>query len=260
MIRRVTRGSFGQRALVPLPGSISRGSGPFRRPRIPQLPELLGVHRGGRVGQRAGALLRLRERDDVADATPRPARMRDEPVQAEGDAAVRRRAELERLEQEAELALAPPRRRCRAARRPAACTPADGCGSSRRRSPGRSAPGRRPWRAPRRDRASSSGESSSRGAVNGWCIASQRFSSSFHSTSGKSITHSEDVAVRRDQVEAAAPAPRAAARARWPRRGASATSSSRSPGVAPVRLEQRPWIARRDELGDRATAGPPGSP
>jgi hypothetical protein len=59
---------------------------------------------GGRVGQQALRALRLREGDDVADRLG-AGHQRDDAVQAEGDAAVRRRAVLQRVEQEAELDL-----------------------------------------------------------------------------------------------------------------------------------------------------------
>ena len=51
-----------------------------------------------------------------------PREQHREPVHAERDAAVRRRAELERVEQEAELAAAPPRREMPSARKTFACT------------------------------------------------------------------------------------------------------------------------------------------
>ena len=57
---------------------------------------------------------------------------------------MRRRAVLERVEQEAELAAALPPRRCRAARTPSTACRGDGYAPNRRRSPSRSAPCRRP--------------------------------------------------------------------------------------------------------------------
>ena len=58
----------------------------------------------GRVGQRVGAGLRLRERDHLADVLL-AGEDRDEAVDADGEARVRRRAEAERVEQEPEALL-----------------------------------------------------------------------------------------------------------------------------------------------------------
>ena len=67
-------------------------------------------------------------------------------------------------------------------------------------------------RAPRPDRSRAGPTSSSSGEVNGWCIESQRCSSSFHSNSGKSTTQRnsncvgiEQVLLLRDAAAAAAP-------------------------------------------------------
>ena len=95
------------------------------------------------------ALLGLGERDDVPDGLD-AGQDGDDPVQPERDAAHRRGAVLEGLQEEAELGPRRRPRRSRGSRRPAAGARASGCGSSPRRSPGRSARGRRPWRAPRR--------------------------------------------------------------------------------------------------------------
>ena len=65
---------------------------------------LLGRDRRRGVGQRVVAAAGLRERDDVADRLV-AAEQHDDAVPAERDAAVRRGAELERVEQEAELLL-----------------------------------------------------------------------------------------------------------------------------------------------------------
>jgi hypothetical protein len=62
------------------------------------------VHRARRARQQALRALRLREGDHVAERLG-AGHQRDEAVQAEGDAAVRRRAVLQRVEQEAELGL-----------------------------------------------------------------------------------------------------------------------------------------------------------
>ena len=69
---------------------------------------LLALLRGDRrrgAGQRVAAGGRLREGHDLADGVG-AGEHRGEPVEPEGDAAVRRRAVLEGLEQEAELATA----------------------------------------------------------------------------------------------------------------------------------------------------------
>ena len=69
-----------------------------------EVAELFGVDWGGGVGQRVDAGLRLRERDHLADVLL-AREDRDEPVDADGEAGVRRRAEAERVEQEAEALL-----------------------------------------------------------------------------------------------------------------------------------------------------------
>ena len=69
-----------------------------------QLPQLLLIDRRGRVRHQVHGGGGLRERDDLADrALVR--QQRDDPVEAERDAAVRRRAVLERLEEEPESQL-----------------------------------------------------------------------------------------------------------------------------------------------------------
>ncbi len=69
-----------------------------------QVAQLLLRDLGRRVGQRAGGGLRLREGDDVTDRVGAGHQHR-EPVEAERDPAMWRRAVLERVEQEAELLL-----------------------------------------------------------------------------------------------------------------------------------------------------------
>jgi hypothetical protein len=69
-----------------------------------QLAQLLLVHRRRRLGQQALGALGLGEGDHVADRLG-AGHQRDDAVQAEGQAAVRRRAVLQRVEQEAELGL-----------------------------------------------------------------------------------------------------------------------------------------------------------
>ena len=65
---------------------------------------LLGRDRGRRAGQRVEAAAALRERDDLADRVD-ARQQRADPVPAERDPAVRRRAVGERRQQEAELLL-----------------------------------------------------------------------------------------------------------------------------------------------------------
>src|SRR4051794_36486221 len=69
-----------------------------------ELFELRGVERRGRVRQRVGAALGLRERDHLADVLL-AAQDRDEAVDADREPGVRRRAEAERVEEEAEAVL-----------------------------------------------------------------------------------------------------------------------------------------------------------
>src|SRR5262245_45631539 len=95
MPRKQSRGRQSRQAI-----SLRRGI-PEADMELAQL--LLGRERGG-AGDKVLAALRLREGDDVTDRV-RPRHERHHAVEAEGDAAVRRRAELERVEQEAELGL-----------------------------------------------------------------------------------------------------------------------------------------------------------
>ena len=66
-----------------------------------EFAEMVGVDRRGRVCQRVGAGLRLRERDHLADVLLAH-QDRDEAVDAEREPGVRRRAEAERIEQKPE--------------------------------------------------------------------------------------------------------------------------------------------------------------
>src|SRR5215207_10262234 len=66
-----------------------------------QLGQLRAIDGRRRAGQRIRPAGRLRERDHVADRVA-PREQRDDPVEAEGEPAVRRRAEAQRVEQEAE--------------------------------------------------------------------------------------------------------------------------------------------------------------
>src|SRR5712692_5617959 len=78
----------------------------LRLRRVPQpdmqLAQLLFADRGRRAGQQVLAALRLGESDDVPDRFG-ARHQGHHAVEAEGDAAVRRRAVLQRIEQEAEL-------------------------------------------------------------------------------------------------------------------------------------------------------------
>src|SRR4029453_19100203 len=69
-----------------------------------QFTQLLLVHRTGGAGEQALRALRLGERNHVADALG-ARHQRDETIEAERQAAVRRRAVLQRVQQEAELEL-----------------------------------------------------------------------------------------------------------------------------------------------------------
>ena len=151
--------------------------------RTPTSASCARVDRGRRAGQRVRAGGRLRERDHVADRVA-VGEDRDDPVDAEREPAVRRRAVLQRVEQEAEarvgLLLGDPERgedllldlgRWIRIDPPPISEPSSTMSYARERSE----PG-------------SSKEPS--GAVNGWCSASQRFSPAFHSNIGKSTTHS----------------------------------------------------------------------
>ena len=76
-----------------------------------ELVELGVVDRRRRAGERIEARLRLGEGDDLTDVLL-AGEEGDEPVDAEREAGVRRRAVAEGVEQEAEPTPAPPRRRC----------------------------------------------------------------------------------------------------------------------------------------------------
>ena len=99
---------------------------------------------------------------------------------------------------------------------------------------------------------SSRSTSSSRGAVNGWCIASHRRSSSFHSNSGNSMTHRSHGPRRgirpRRCASSSAKAPRAtvAAERLW-----SATSSTRSPALGARPRQERLPVASEGRAAGR---------
>src|SRR5207253_5788513 len=88
-----------RRAAPPAPRTS--GTGLFPQPNA-ELAQLFLVHRARRVHQQVLRALRLRERDHIADRID-AGHQRDQPIEPEGDAAMRRGAVLEGLEQEAEL-------------------------------------------------------------------------------------------------------------------------------------------------------------
>ena len=116
-----------------------------------QFAQLFFVHRVRRLGHEAGGALGLGEGDHVADRLG-AGHQRDQPIQPEGQAAVGRRAELQRVEQEAEFFLGFLGADVERAGTPCSALPGGGYAPSRRRLPSRSAPCRRPWTAPCRDR------------------------------------------------------------------------------------------------------------
>ena len=194
--------------------------------------------------------LRLRERDHVADRLG-AGHQHDDAVEAERDAAVRRRAVLERVEQEAELRAAPPPRRCRARGTPAPARRRGGSAPSRRRSPSRSARCRTPSRA----RSPGSVSSNSLVAVLG---------------RGERVVHRGPallllVVLEHREVDhpQRPPAGSDASPRSWPIFARSAPSASfttfalsapkniRSPSLAPVRSRIAPQRVRRQELHDR---------
>src|SRR5690606_8809857 len=92
---RTASGITGPRPLAWTPARSRRG----HRHREAELGELLGRERGGRARQRVLAALALRERDRVADRA-RAGQEHDHAVEAPGDAAVRRHAVGEGVEEE----------------------------------------------------------------------------------------------------------------------------------------------------------------
>ena len=177
----------------------------------------------------------------------RPAEERHDPVDAERDAAVRRRAVAQRVEQEAEarlgLLLGDPERLEDLLLHVGAVDTDRAAADLRavedevvaRASAAR--PGRR---------------TSRRGAVNGWCSASQRCSSSFHSNIGKSTTHSSVVAARRHEAEAARELQAQLAERAGRRRPAGRRRSAAGRRAArPARAVIGRALVVGEELGDR---------
>ena len=175
------RSNSGHRAQLRLSsGSTTRpgrlGTGAGRRPRDDVDAGLAPLRGGDRRRARRSAGRRRRRSSGTRSpraASRRPASSMHDPVPAEGDAAVRRRAVGERVEQEAELLPRPPPRRCRARRTPAAARRRGGYGSSRRRSRCRCRRCRRRRPAPRPGDSSNRSIQSAFGEVNGWCTAVQ---------------------------------------------------------------------------------------
>ncbi len=93
---------------------------------------------------------------------------------------------------------------------------------------------------------SRSGRSSSRGAVNGWWTASQRFSSSFHSTRGKSITQAKTSRSSGISLNLRARSTRSRPRTVAATGAASPTRSRRSPAAAAVAESSRSCTADRN--------------
>src|ERR1051326_4338651 len=69
-----------------------------------ELPQLARIDRRRRFGQHANRLLTFRKSDHIAERR-RAGENHGQPVDAEGDAAVRRRAVTQRFEEKAELGL-----------------------------------------------------------------------------------------------------------------------------------------------------------
>jgi hypothetical protein len=151
-----------------------------------QLAQLLVVNHGRRAGHQVHGLRGLRERDHFADRRL-AAHQRHDAVEAERDAAVRRRAVFERVQEEAESRAASSSE-CRAAEHvPLHVRAVDSNAAAgdfravQRQSRTRA-------RATRSGAVSSSGVSSGRGDVNGWCIEFHALVLGVHSNSGNSVT------------------------------------------------------------------------
>ena len=152
-----------------------------------QLLELLRVDRRRRAGHQVDGGGGLRERDHLADR--RLARQeRHHAVEAERDAAVRRRAVFERFEEEAEPGAASSSLMF-SSRKIWRCmfvVVDSDAAAANLAAVQHEVVGLRAHLARRRSRASAM--SSSIGLVNGWCIGAHRLSSASHSSSGKSTT------------------------------------------------------------------------
>ena len=187
----------------------------------------LGIHVARRAGHQIGALLRLGEGDDVAQALGAGEQHR-QAVHAQGDAAVRRRAELERVEQEAELLrasssemperredLAPAPRVVQADRAAADLEAVEHQVVAVALHP----PGS----------VSRNCTSSSCGRVKAWCAAAQRFASSSYSKSGGFDDPEELATARPSRTRGSGPAS-------WP--GARAGSPSPCAPALAAELEE----------------------
>ena len=115
-----------------------------------------------------------------------PGEQHHDPIHAEGEPAVGRRAGAEPFQQEAEALLGLRLGNAEQAEHPALQARDRRCGGCRRRARCRSAPCRRPARAPAPGAVSSSGTSSGWGAVNGWLTAPSVPVAGSFSNSGKS--------------------------------------------------------------------------
>ena len=101
-----------------------------------QLAQLLLADFGGRIGHLIRRRLGLRESDHVANAVGARHQHR-QTIEAEGDAAMRGRAELQCIQQEAELLLRGLSADAQQLQTPPTAAPGDGCAPSHRRSPSR---------------------------------------------------------------------------------------------------------------------------
>ena len=177
-----------------------------------------------------------------------PQRIAD-PVEAEGDAAVGRRAVLERLEEVAESA--PLLRRRPIRRKTCCCSSGDGCGCCPRPAPCRSARGRKRARTFGRRRLEQRHVLGNR-RREGWCIELALLG--LDPFEERKLRHPQEPPVVGAEQDLALLHARRSGRARWRRRpfGPAAKSDSR--------LRRRPWrpadpafspAASREELGGR---------
>ena len=106
VVVEVVEGGLARRAGQPGLGRGRRhGSAPRRQGAQAQLGQVGGLDRGGGVGERVGARLGLGEGDHLADVLLRQ-QQGHQPVDAEGEPGVGRRAVAEGVEQEAERSCA----------------------------------------------------------------------------------------------------------------------------------------------------------
>ncbi len=228
-----------------------------RRPSSASWAELDGRRR---LGEGVATRLGLGEGDDLADVLLAH-QQRDEPVDAEREPGVRRRAEAEGVEEEPELGLgllvADAEQREDRALHVAAVDPhraraqlppvehqVVGLGAHASRSSGSS----------ELSRPTSSGC----GIVNGWWAGTGFLSSPRPSNRGKSTTHRN---CRPPSVTGGRPSSRRSRPSRWRTVGrSSATISTRSPGSASSVGADAAGLVGGEELGDRAVEALLGDP